>query len=508
MATGLAWMPNHVAPFPGDPLYPDPNERTFDLWQDYNITREGIWSPAIWVGGEMVINDYYPAQPRITDMQMQAGGQISGPLVIYASVTVHDSTGQPSAPSNLYALWLPAGTNNQAFTISLAPPPDGAWTGWDLYVGTDRRRMAKQLETDGALPASFTFTGPISPMTQEQPEAKARKVRAKVKHVWHSGIAGVAVTGVTAPNIIQSNDFIGADPSPATWVGRILSALADQSDGSAPLWNFTVTAFNAATGELTVSPDCVRADPSDSVQEGDVLIVRTIATSAGPDWVEDTMWNNPIAQEQFNSPGLRPDEEKGRIYRILRGTGAGQARNIIGNSAIRIQVDTPWETQPDATSIGIVEAADWNTEADTSDTDVPRSGNPFEMRIRVDNLADLVALVGGFLEDENGNLTDESVAVFREIFVYGQPPGVREAGPDPGPWQTLPTDQTLRANTTANDVTIQLIPIAQYAGRTLYISNDDGPNNAIVNCAPNEFLFDGNASVTLAPQETVRVTAG
>ena len=508
MATGLAWMPDHVAPFPGDPLYPDPNERTFDLWQDYNITREGIWSPAIWIGGEMVINDYYPAQPRITDMQMQAGGQISGPQVIYASVTVRDSTGQPSAPSNLYALWIPAGTNNQAFTISLAPAPDGDWAGWDLYVGTDRRRMAKQLETDGDLPASFTFLGPISQMTQELPEAKARKVRAKVKHVWHSGIAGVAVTGVTAPNIIQSNDFIGADPSPETWVGRALSALADQSDGSAPLWNFTVTAFNATTGELAVSPDCVRADPADSVQEGDVLIVRSIATSSGTDWVEDTMWDNPIAREQFNSPGLRPDEEKGRIYRILRGMGAGQARNIIGNSSIRIQVDTPWDTQPDATSIGIVEAADWNYEADTSATDVPRSGNPFEMRIRVDNLADLVALVGGFLEDENGNLTDESVAVFREIFIYGQPPNVREVGPDPGPWQTLPTDQTLRANTTENDVTIQLIPIAQYAGRTIYISNDDGPNNAIVNCAPGEFLFDGNNSVTLAPQETVRATAG
>lgn len=505
-ATGLAWMPNHVAPFPGDPLYTDPKERTFDLWQDYNITREGVWAPAIWISGEKVINQFAaPVQPRILNMQMTTGGQISGPLTLYAAVTQIDGTGAPSAPSNLYALWLPAGLNNQAFTLTLAAAPSGSWAGWNLYAGTDRRRMALQLSTPGDPPSSFTFLGPLSTMTQELPDGAARQVAIKVKHDWHAGIAGVSITGVTAPNQIQANDFIGATDD---WVGRIVSALADASDGSAPLWNFTITAFDPATGTMTVTPDCVGEDPADSVEEGDVLIVRSIATAAGPDWVEDSMWDNSIAREQFNSPGLRPNEETGRIYRILRGTGAGQFRGITSNSNIRILVDTPWTIIPDETSIGIVEAADWQTPSETSEGNVPRAGYPFELRLPIENLADEVALVGGFLVDDNGNLTDEDVAVYREIYIFGEPPGVREVGPDAGPWVTLPTDQTINVVATDNDVIVQLIPLTEYQGRSLKVANGDGPFNGIVSCADGEFMFDGLASVTIGPHETVTVTAG
>jgi hypothetical protein len=505
-ATGLAWMPNHLGAFAGDPLYPDPNERTFDLWQDYNIQRDGVWAPAIVVAGEMVVNQFAAiVQPRIVGLTVAPGGQINGPVTVYVAATEHDASAQPSFPSNLYGVWIPAGVTNQALHLSLIPAPSGTWTGWDLYVGTDRRRIARQSSAEAALPGTYTFNGPISQMTQELPEAAARRVRIAAKHVWHSGVAGLLITDVPALNQIQCNDFIGATDN---WVGRVVSALADASDGSAPLWNFTVTAFDAGSGTLTVTPNCVRGDPADSVQAGDVLVVRSISTSSGPNWVEDTMWNNSVGREQFGSPGLRPGEEAGRMYRILRGTGAGQLRNITDNSAIRIYIDRPWDTLPDATSIGIVEAAAWSYFAESSDANVPRAGNPFELRMRVDNLADEVALVGGFLVDDQGLLTDEEFAVYREIYIFGEPPGVRLVGPDPGPWQTLTTDQTIRVDTSANDVTVQLLAIAAYNGRTLYVSNDNGPNNAIVQCVDGEFLFDGNSSITLGPMETVRVTAG
>jgi hypothetical protein len=502
---GLAWMPNHVAPFAGDPLYPDPNERTFDLWQDYNITREGVWAPALWVGGEMVINRFAAqVQPRITGVTVGAGGSIDGPVTVYAALTQHDASGQPTVPSNLFAAWIPAGTTARKLTIATSPA-SGTWSGWDLYVGTDRRRIAKQTSIEAALPGSVTFSGPISPMTQELPEAAARRVRIAAKHVWHSGIAGLLITGVTAPNQIQCNDFIGATDN---WINRIVSAVADASDGSAPLWNFKITAFDPATGTLTVTPDCVRADPADSVQEGDVLVVRSIATAAAPDWVEDSMWDNSVARVQFGSAGLAVNQEAGRLVRILRGTGAGQIRYATGNSNIRILIQPPWDTVPDQTSIVIVEAPDWDYFTETSDADIPRAGNPFELRLRVDNLADRVALVGGFLVDDQDRLTDEAFAVFREIYIFGQPPTVRVVGPDAGPWDSVATDHTIRADTSANDVTIQLQPLYSYQGRTLYISNDNGPNNAIVLCAAGELLFDGNNSVTLGPMETVRVTAG
>ena len=732
--TGLAWMPNHQAPFAGDPLYPDLEERTFDLWQDYAITKDGKWEPAIWVAGEQVVNRFVTpqVQPRIVGVTLVAGGALAGPMVVYAAVTQHgaaagrgaapktgpalvahggaagsagattpgvnttgatllvcaltsyiggtsdgltDSLGntwipltsyvQPSkarctlyycspgskvgaghtftsaaqfctieiaafsgvdaaapfvsgsdqgavgafpiqtgsitatagdlvvsalgaeqgtayavdsglsitdsfdytpgtyfggalaylvatatgainpswsatgdsggpvaiacfkatsgvtpppsggdevytVPSKLVAVYIPEGVTGQALTLDMAPAA-GSWTDWDLYVGTDPRRIAWQSSATAPLPASYTFPGPIHPMTRELPEAAARRVRITAKHVWHAGVAGVTITGVTAPNILQCNDFEGSTDD---WIGRIVSALADASDGSAPLWNFTVTHFNSATGELTVTPDCVRTSSADSVEVGDVLVVRSIGAAADVDWVEDPRWDNFVTFHQFGVHGFTPDEEKGRLVRVLRGKGAGQLRQCTGNTDIRLYVHPNWDVIPDATSVIIVEEASYPASTDTSDFDVPRPGVTFAQRLRLENLADEVALVTGFLVDDQGQITDEQFAVHREIYVFGEPPHVRDIGPEPNDpdtgeaWLMRTTDQTLRADTSANDVNIQLLPLAAYAGRTLYVVNDNGPFDALVSSAVGEPMFDGETSVTVGPLVTTRLTAG
>src|SRR5215831_8954296 len=171
-------MPNHVQPFPGDPLYPDMRERTFDLWQDYNVTRDGVWAPAVWVSGEEVINQFAAqVQPRLLDLKLVAGGSISGPCTVYLGVTQHDATGSPTVPSKLAGIWIPSGVTNQALQLTMQPATAGRWTGWDLYIGTDRRRIALQASFEAALPTTYTYTGTIAHMTQELPEAAARRVR-------------------------------------------------------------------------------------------------------------------------------------------------------------------------------------------------------------------------------------------------------------------------------------------------------------------------------------------
>jgi len=508
-AVGLTWMPDNLAPLEPDPLYPDPLERTFDLWQDYSITKDGKWEAALFVEGEFPINTMAPgAQPRITGWQLAPGGNLNGPMAVYLGLAQRTPLGQPLSPSNLVGMWIPAGLNNQRVTLTVALSPDG--DKWDLYVGTDRRAMGFQ-QTGDPPQTIINFDGPIHPMTYGMPEAAARKIGIAAKHVIHSGIAGMLVTGVTGPNQIQSNDFIG---SADNWVGRWLTALVREGDGTAPLWNFTVSAFDGSTGTMTVTPDCIRldgggaVDPTQSVQPGDVLIVRQVGVSADLNSVTDPMWNNFVARNQFNSPGLKPDAEKGNIYRILRGTGAGQWRYISGNTATTINVAPPWTTIPDATSVLIVEEASWSLPSQTGDLSVATLGTMIQIRMRVENLRNEVALVKGFIIDNQGLESDESVAPMRELFVFGEPPAVRVVGPDPGPWATLPTDQTIRIDTSANDVTVQLLPIAAYQGRTLYLSNDNGPNNGIVLCADGEFLFDGLNSNTLGPTETMRLTAG
>jgi hypothetical protein len=510
--SGLTWMPNEVGPVSGDPLFPDMLERTFAVWQDYTITREGVWDPAIWVRGEMCINQFAAlVQPRLAGIRLAGGGQLKGSVPVFVALTERDGSGQPIVPSNLTGIWIPEGATDESVVVDVAPAA-GTWAGYDVWAGYDRRMIGWQSGADGPPPSSITIPGPIHPMTRGMPEAAARKVRIAAKHVWHSGVAGVLVTGVSGPNQIQCNDFIrtptdGGGPYD-NWVDSILTALADQSDGSAPLWNFVVTAFDETTGTFTVYPDCVRADPADSVEVGDVLIVRSWAVISDANSVTDPLWNNFVARNQFGSPGLRPGEEVGRICRILRGVGAGQFRYITGNTDTTITVSPPWDVIPDANSMVIVEAANWIYSAETSDLTVAHDGYKVELRMTTANLADRVALVGGFLIDDRGRPSHEQVAPMRELYIFGQPPTVRVVGPDPGPWQSLATDHTIRADTSANDVTVQLSPLYVYQGRRLYLVNDSGPFNLIVTCFAGEFLFDGANIVTVGPYETVKVTAG
>ena len=504
---GLAWMPNKVAPFPDDPLYPDALERTFELWQDYTVTRDGIWDPAIWVSGEFPINQFAEtAQPRIVVILMgpAASGVLDGPQTYYATVTERDANGRPTYPSNLSALWFGSSFTDRALELHIVPS-SGTWTGYDVWAGLDRRRIGWQFGGSGPVPLTLQIQGPIHPMTQAVPNPSARAVEIAAKHVWHSGIAGVLVKEVPANNQMVSTDFIGSTDN---WIGRILTALADQSDGSAPLWNFTVTAFDSATGTLTVFPDCVRALPEDSVQASDVLIVRSIATSATANTVTDTMWDNFVSRTQFNHAGLVPGDEVNRVVRILRGKGAGQYRSIIANTELELTVTPDWDVIPDQTSIVIVEEADWVYTSQSSKLSVSHTGVDVDIRMRVDNLRDRVALVGGFLVDDQGRRSDESFAVYREIYIFGQPPTVRVVGPAEGPWDALPTDHTLRADTSAGLVVIQLPPLYVYQGRPLLVFNDgDGPVR--IDAYPDETFYDGSTSIDLTGKgNSVRITAG
>ena len=535
--SGLAWMPNQVGPFAGDPLYPDPMERTFDLWQDYAIQRDGGWQPAAYVRGELVINTFLGyAQPRIVGAVLASGGTLAGGQTVYAAVTVRDAGDHPAPPSNVTALWIDPALTNQKMTLTInpplsGPPAGGSWAGWDLWVGTNRRRIAWQQAGSGPLPLTLDILGPIHPMTRELPEASARQVSIAAKQVWHSGVAGMSVSSVTAPNKIQCNELIHSTDPWATGAlngkGRYVSVLADYSDGSVPLWDFQITAFDSATGTLTVSPDCVRTlpngdpDPGNSVQESDPIIIRTWADSVSPDGatITDPLWNNSVNRAQFNSPGMQPGQEPGRVYRILRGTGAGQYSFIVANDATSVTVKPPFAILPDKTSIGIVEAADWVYSSQSSDLDVAAPGAVAEIRMRVDNLRDRVVLVGGFLLDDQDRQTDENWAVYREIYIFGQPPTVRVIGPTPSDpdgnpadtppnrWNAYETDHTIRVDTSAQDVSLWLPPLYVYQGRTLTIWND-GANKVIINAADGEMLWDGSTSVTIDTQGTsVKVTS-
>jgi len=510
--TGLAWMPDELGPAAGDPVY-QPWERTFDLWQEYEISKDGVWVPTIWVQGKMTMNRFSSnTQPRVLEIEFAAGGNLDGPMTVYAAVTQRDDNGTPSVPSNLTAIWIPAGLTGQKVTLTVVPSTDSVLTGWDAWAATDRRQIAWQFGGEGAPPGTIDIPGPIHDMTRGLPEGAASSVKIQAKHVYHAGIAGLLVNGVTGPNQIQCNDFLN---STDTWVGQLIFVCSNVA-GEVPLWNFKITAFDAASGVLTVSPDCVDpAHPENSVQIGDVLIVYSQATAADANSITNTMWDNSVNRQQFpGSAGMRPDEEAGRIVRILHNTGAGQWRYCTGNDAFTHQISPPWDVVPDNTSLYIVEAPDWLDPSETSEIIAPTPDVSLQIHTEVPNLTDEVVLVGGYLIDSDGHQTDDAFAVYRMIFIFGQPPTVRVVGltdtgtPDPGPFDVAITDQVIRADTTGGDVTLTLCPLADYQGRGLLVFNS-GPGSTYINTTDPDTFPDGTKQYVLsAAGGTARITAG
>jgi hypothetical protein len=582
--TGLAWMPNFLAPKTGDPIYP-PWERTFALWQDYVITKDGVWVPRIWVEGYMTVNQFASqTQPRILEISLSSGGTLHGPMTVYAALTERNAAGEPSIPSNLTAIWIAAGLTSQQVNLLAVPSTDSSMTGWDVWAGPDRREIAWQFGADGALPTNVSIPGPIHNWTQGLPEGAAQKVKIMAKHVFHAGIAGLLVTGVTAPNQIQCEDFLDSTDD---WIGMHVFICANVA-GEVPLWNFTITAFDPATATITVSPDCAVATPVDvsgtgssggpgstmffwesgphftpamngkpfsvdgvsygtvfyfgndaiigtsvpmpminggnwtvtggssstdnpeSVQIGDVLIVYSTPSSADANSITNTKWNNSVNRQQYpGSAGMHPGEEQGRIVRILRGTGAGQSRVCSGNDHLTHQIAPPWNVIPDSTSIYIIEEPGWLDPSETPElTSTNATATTLKVHTEVSNLSDEVVLVGGFLEDTQGHQTDDGFAAYRMIYVFGQPPTVRLLGPAPGPFTLDATDEVVRVDSSANDVTLTLLQLRDYQGRNMLVWNS-GPNSTIINTDGSDTFSDGTTTSTLTGAgATWRITAG
>ena len=517
---GLAWLANEVSPYEDDPLY-DVTDRTFDLWQDYHLSREGGWEASLTVKGEMNVNlcplGNFP--PLIHGVRFhQTGGFLHAGRVYYFVLAQRDGPGHGNFTpmSNTVAVWVPPGPSTARIEFPNIEQTPGGYPGYVLWGQTDPRTMCEQLEMpETALPDVLDFIGPLKTRTWGAPNRSARKVRIKAKRIVHAGIAGLQVQEVIGSDQIRAAEFIGSGDD---LINQHLTVIADWSDGKAPLWNHTIVAVDPGEGIITVQPSLDRGSPEDSVGVGDVMIVRSQPTSADATSITNTLWQNSVALAQFGADGLEPDAEKGLLIRVIHGKGMGQTRLVKSNTRTTHVIDRPWTVIPDATSIYIVEEPSWSYSGESSTPDVIEPAQDVQVHMRVPNLADTTALVGAFLVDENGVETAEEVADYREIFVWAQPRTVREILiPEPGSPEEEEeianegvildvTDMTVRVHSVEGETRNVKIPAwRRYFGRTLYIVNE-GPGTLLVK-SMDEIPFDnGELEMTVGPHEYVEIT--
>lgn len=485
-----AWYANQVAGV--GPIY-DADSRTFDLRQSYAKRADAANDASLVVTGMQPINTFVPGV-RATEIRASSattGGAIPGQAVLFACIAPYDADGVFGPPSNTVIHVL--GTGYYDLNITSINWPDGTWSGYALFAGYDGRSMCMQTQNAGALPSSIVFSAVLKTETEGVPAVDSRMVEVRAKNVVHGAINGGPVTSVTAPNKIIVSDFADAEVPIDEFVGRTLIIWSDKSDGSAPPWAFEITGWDATTGEFTVTPDCVAAEPEDSVQVGDVAGVALQTTGASSTTIADAKLFNQQA-----TTGLEPDAEIGYEIRILFGKGKGQVRRIVANDHDTYTIEPAWEVTPDTTSIFIVCEPTWKFVAQSTPT---QAATPMEMSIElpIGNVADKLMLVGAFLVDRDGKATDEEFVQQRMIWVYGQHPKIVEVNED---YEVLVDDDVILVDTTDRDVTVTLAAGVLYAGRPLEINHWKGSGVCTAETLTGDTFDDESETFTIAPGET------
>lgn len=470
------WFPNLEAPISSNPLL-SATDRQMRLTQRYSLLAAGDWAAFVDVTGQLPLNHLLPGFPVIGTVSTSAtGGSLPGGQLIFVALSGVNGDGYETSLSEVFGVYTPVGTNTCRVVLDGIEWPAGT-SGYRVYASYDQNRISRFAES--ASQSSTVIVGtPPNVRTVGPPSKDIAAIRLRAKIGWHVGIVGDEVTGVTSSTISRAG---------STWVtnelaGRVLSIISDRSDGSAPPLDFNIVANTADT--FTVTPDPLAA----GVEPGDAFVIRAKATTFGPSTIGDAKFVNYAAPS-----GLTVNEERGRKVRIIAGTGKGQCRLIASNSATVLTIEGVWETQPDATSQFIVEDANW---IDGAPVEIDNAEEGFEqtLSIQVDNALNQTLLVFPVMIYRGGVESPEQYSPWREIYLYGKPPMMREVTADA---TVTVEDELIIANTTSNAINIYMISGASRVGRVLEIKRT-GPNDVFIHAAPGESLdADGSTLVTL-----------
>lgn len=206
-----------------------------------------------------------------------------------------------------------------------------------------------------------------------------------------------------------------------------------------------------------------------------MLVVLTSPSSVTATGYSDTAYN------------FTTDELIGHVARILYGKGRGQARTITANTATAITVEPAWDTNPDSTSVIVIEQAGWGYSAESAEIE-NLSGLSIAIDVPTDNLPGAVVLVAGFGVDKFGNEAPESATPMRLMYLKGEPFQVTV---DAGTYTATANDRTLLVDATT-DQDIDLAPAASTKGNRIVVKRVDG--SGVITLAGD---IDGGSSLVV-----------
>lgn len=412
----------------------------------YETRADGSVQAQVLVNGLSPRNRFLDVPPPI--IRALTPSTASGSLPAgnwWVSVAPYKGT-QYGPPSNVLAAALSATGKLTIGSITWPQAPSGSWDGYAWMLGDSEQSMC-QNQIAGAPPSTIEIDFERRFSQALQPNIS--KIRAKVKLCPWPGIVRGAVSAVTSTSIVVDAFAGGGD----AFTGRRVSIISDDSDGRPGVWNFACSSYAESTGTFTVTPDPSAA----GVQAGDMLVVLTSPSSIASTGYSDTAYN------------FTTDELIGYVARILYGKGRGQARTITANTATAITIEPVWDTNPDSTSVIVIEEAGWGYFADSAEIE-NLSGLSIEISVPTDNLPGAVVLVAGLGVDRFGNEAPESATPMRLLYIKGEPFQVTV---DAGTYTATANDRTMLVDATT-DQDIDLAAAASTKGNRIAIKRIAG----------------------------------
>ena len=416
-----AWAPYQVQAAANDALFP--GEWTFDTNQSYAQMADGSMLANLVVTGKLPVNEFSATgagAPGIGSISQAAtGGALPANVMLRVAICAIDSSGLPSAPSNIAIIGTGAAAGGTFTLGDITWPAVAGLVSYVLFVATQDDLICAQ--ATGALtagpnntytPGSITFAGPLMRSTWALPSPYVSKVRLKAKHEIHGGIIGGSIDSVSAGTLVTGS-LAGTPPAgnPSfTPVGRIVSIIG-RPEAATPFFSARVTSWDHTTGTIGVTPD-----PNGILQAGDCFVLRFTAdasNAAAPTSITDSGCRNNVYPN-----GLAPGAEVGNLVRVIQGASRGMPpRKITANTSTSITWDLPMVINPG--DVWIIEEPTWPYSCDTTSLD---NGNPLAVttiNMPTGNFVNETLVIAGFTVDVNGNESPDGDAPIREDWVFG-----------------------------------------------------------------------------------------
>lgn len=398
------WFPHQTFPPSADPLL-DMTDFQFDIEQNYESMYDKVTIPSAKITGMHPVTETLYKAPKIAAFSTStSGGSIPNNSYVTVAITAMDSNGVSSAMSEPVGILVGSSGNAHKITLTGITWPAGT-VGYRLYAAVDRRQISMQDQGRASQPdpLDLTHIGNVRKIGLPDPNFGYLRVRARQRE--HAGVVGYENTIGQLSSLHNANAGWTTD----MWAGRIVSVYGDRSDGKAGIWNFTITANTDKKLTLDRNPG------TEGVETGDVFTIRMYANIHSANTIGDALHVNP----QYPA-GNDVDGDVGYLVRIIAGTGAGQEKRILSNTATTYTIDGTWETEPDATSIFVVDRSTWEVEVNVARLPTSREGDvQVEAFLPLKNLNGTTLYIEAATIDHLGRACPSTHNSWREIYVFG-----------------------------------------------------------------------------------------